>query len=225
MKKRLYQAIIFDLDGTLIDSSHDIISSVNLTLEHFGFKKIEYETGFHFIGDGIRMLVKRVLAYIQSGKPDADVDGTLLDRADEIFRKMYREHMLDTTVPYPFVAETLEHLAEYPLAVISNKAFVYTQAILKHFGMDSYFQLILGGDSLPQKKPHPQPLLHAAGQFHIESQHCLMVGDSEKDITAAKNAGMPVCAVTYGLSSKVTLRAQNPDYLIDHMTDLLTIVT
>ncbi|MGC9363431.1 MAG: phosphoglycolate phosphatase [Fidelibacterota bacterium] len=224
MKTNRCHAILFDLDGTLIDSSRDLIHSLNLTLRQLNFPAIDYTTGVPFIGDGIQMLIKRALAYAQSGKPETEVDGTLLDRAEKLYHKMYRKHMLDTTLPYPFVAETLVRLIEIPLAVISNKAFVYTQAILTHFGMDRYFSLILGGDSLPRKKPDPQPLLHAARRFRIEPQHCLMVGDSEKDIIAAKNAGIPVCAVTFGLSPKETLRAQNPDYLIDRMTDLLKIV-
>lgn len=224
MKTYRYHAILFDLDGTLIDSSRDLIQSLNLTLRQLNFPSINYATGVPFIGDGIQMLVKRALAYAQSGKPETEVDGRLLERAERLYHRMYRKHMLDTTLPYPFVAETLARLDEIPLAVISNKAFVYTQAILKHFGMEKYFALILGGDSLPEKKPDPQPLLHAAGQFRIEPQHCLMVGDSEKDIIAAKNAGMPVCAVTYGLSSKASLVSQHPDYRIDNIADLLKII-
>lgn len=224
MKANRYHAILFDLDGTLLDSSRDLIHSLNLTLKQLNFPAIDYARSVSFIGDGIQMLIKRALAYVQSGDPGTDVDTTLLQRAEELYLRLYWEHMLDTTLPYPGVTETLGTLHGLPMAVISNKAFRYTRMLLRHFHFEQYFQLILGGDSLPRKKPHPQPLLHAAGQFRIEPQHCLMVGDSEKDITAAKNAGMPVCAVTYGLSPKATLRAQNPDYLIDRMTDLLKIV-
>ncbi len=224
MKANRYNAILFDFDGTLIDSSRDLINSLNLTLRQLNFPAIDYATGVPFIGDGIQMLIKRALAYVQSGDPGADVDTTLLQRAEELYLRLYWEHMLDTTLPYPGVAETLDTLYSLSMAVISNKAFRYTRMLLRHFYFDRYFQLILGGDSLPRKKPDPQPLLHAARRFRIEPQHCLMVGDSEKDIIAAKNAGMPVCAVTFGLSPKETLRAQNPDYLIDRMTDLLKIV-
>lgn len=224
MKTNRCHAILFDLDGTLIDSSRDLIHSLNLTLRQLNFPAIDYTTGVPFIGDGIQMLVKRALAYVQSGKPETEVDASLLDRAEQLYHKMYREHMLDTTLPYPGVVETLTELYGLPMAVVSNKAFRYTRMLLCNFHFEQYFQLILGGDSLPQKKPDPQPLLHAARQFRIEPQHCLMVGDSEKDIIAAKNVGMPVCAVTYGLSSKVSLVSRHPDYLIDNIADLLKII-
>ncbi|MDO9547920.1 MAG: HAD-IA family hydrolase [Candidatus Marinimicrobia bacterium] len=224
MKKHQFRAILFDLDGTLINSSRDIVTSVNLTLNHFGFNPIDHHKCVGFIGDGIRMLVKRAFAQVLFNDPESDLDAELLNKADIEYRKIYSEHLLDTSLPYPDVNNTLIQLTDLPMAVISNKAFIYTKQILEHFDLVRFFDPILGGDSLYQKKPDQAPLLHVANQYHISPYNCLMVGDSEKDIAAAQAAGMPVCAVTYGMRPKVILEDMNPDFLVDSFPDLLKII-
>ncbi|MBN2602393.1 MAG: HAD-IA family hydrolase, partial [Candidatus Marinimicrobia bacterium] len=141
------------------------------------------------------------------------------------YRKIYSKHLLDTSRLYPEITNTLNKLNDYPMAVISNKAFVYTKHILEHFNLDRFFNPVLGGDSLDQKKPDPAPLLHVSNQYKIPPDNCLMVGDSEKDIAAARTAGMPVCAVTYGMRPKVMLEVMNPDFLVDSFGDLLKIIS
>lgn len=220
MQKLRIKAILFDLDGTLVDSSRDIVTSLNLTLNHFGFSEIDYHRCTGFIGDGIRALVRRAFAQVLFNNPDADIDADLLDNADREYRKYYAAHLLDTTRPYPHVRETLTRLRDLPMAVISNKAYVYTRHILEHFDLNRFFDPVLGGDSLDRKKPDPKPLLHVAEYYNIAPEDCLMVGDSEKDIAAAQAAGMPVCAVAYGMRPKGLLEAMNPDYLVDSITDL-----
>jgi len=219
-----FKAILFDLDGTLVDTSWDIVNSVNLTLGHFGLNSIDFQQCVGFIGDGIRTLVKRSFAQVLFNNPQTNIDLELLNKADIEYRKIYSKHLLDTSLPYPNVKITLSQLTDFPMAVISNKAFIYTNHILKHFNLDRFFNPVLGGDSLDQKKPDPTPLVHVANGYHISVKNCLMVGDSEKDITAAQAAGMPVCAVTYGMRSKVTLEAMNPDFLVDSFPDVLQII-
>jgi len=225
MKKYQFEAILFDLDGTLVDSSRDIVTSVNLTLNHFGFNPIDYHKCIGFIGDGIRMLVKRAFAEVLFNDPESDLDAELLNNADIQYRNFYSEHLLDTSIPYPDVKNTLSLLTDFPMAVISNKAFIYTKHILEHFDLDRFFNPILGGDSLDRTKPDPAPLFHVANQYHISPNNCLMIGDSEKDIAAAQAAGMPVCAVTYGMRPKVILEDMNPDFLVASFPDLLKIIS
>ena len=153
MNKHRFDAILFDLDGTLVDSSRDIVTSMNLTLHHFGYGHIEYQSCVGFIGDGIRMLVRRAFAQVLFDNPNTDIDPELLNNADSEYRKNYAIHLLDTTRPYPQVPETLTLLSDFPMAVISNKAFIYTKQILEHFDLDRFFNPVLGGDSLDRKNP------------------------------------------------------------------------
>ncbi|MBL7066973.1 MAG: phosphoglycolate phosphatase [Candidatus Marinimicrobia bacterium] len=220
MTKSKFQAILFDLDGTLVDSSRDIATSINLTLKHLGYDPITLNQSNSFVGDGIRMLVKRALGKSIYNDERHIIEPDLLSEADKIYRKYYAQHVLDTTLPYPGVVDTLNRIAGLQLAVISNKAVVYVNEIMIHFQLDKYFKLILGGDSLELKKPDPYPLLYVAQQFNIDPQQCLMVGDSEKDIIAGKAAGMITCAVTYGMRSEESLIKQQPDYIFSSFSEL-----
>jgi len=224
MANSLFKVIIFDLDGTLVDSGGDIVHSINLTLDIFYLNHIERRVCVNFIGNGIRTLVKRFFYWILYRNPDTEIDRKLLESADREYRKIYARHLLDTTVLYPNVQSTLEKLSDYSLAVVSNKAYVYTEIILDHFHIKRYFDLILGGDSVIRKKPHPEPLLRVAKHFNSSPEQCLMVGDSEKDIAAAKSAEVPVAAVTYGMRPKILLEKLKPDMIIDNFEDLLTII-
>ena len=129
MKKHQFEAILFDLDGTLVDSSRDIVESMNLTLQHFDYGHIEYQNCIGFIGDGIRMLVKRAFAQVLFDNPDTDIDPELLKIADLEYQKNYAVHLLDTTRPYSHVPETLARLPDFPMAVISNKSFIYESTL------------------------------------------------------------------------------------------------
>jgi len=224
MTKSKFQAILFDLDGTLVDSSRDIFKSINLTLNNFCYESITLEQSNSYVGDGIIMLVKRALGKSIYGNQHHVIDADLLTKADKVYRDFYSRHLLDTTIPYPGVANTLDRLSNLALAVISNKAAIYVNEIMHHFQLDKYFRIILGGNSLDLKKPDPYPLLYVAQQFNIEPRQCLMVGDSEKDIIAGKAAGMITCAVTYGMRSEESLIKQQPDFMLSDFPSINTIV-
>jgi len=224
MTKSKFQAILFDLDGTLVDSSRDILKSINLTLNNFGYEPITLEQSNSFVGDGILMLVKRALGKSIYGNQHHAIDTDLLAKADKVYRDFYSRHLLDTTIPYPGVANTLDKLSNLPLAIISNKTAIYVNEIIIHFQLDKYFRIILGGDSLELKKPDPHPLLYIAQQFSIDPQQCLIVGDSEKDIIAGKAAGMITCAVTYGMRSEKSLKEQQPDFILSDFPSITTII-
>lgn len=205
---------IFDLDGTLIDSKLDLAHAVNATRAHLDLPPLEHELIFSYVGNGAPVLIRRVLG------PEAPED--LVNHALEYFLAYYREHMLDYTVLYPGVRETLEKLdnGERRLAVLTNKPVRISAAILDGLNVGQHFFRVYGGNSFEQKKPDPigiETLLREAG---ARKERTLMVGDSAVDIQTARNAGIPCCGVTYGFQPE-SLAACPPDFLIERMDKLL----
>ncbi len=220
MLKSDIKAILFDLDGTLIQSALDIQTSVNLTLESYGFEPISYDECVDFIGDGVDKLIRRSFAAHLARK----FNEHHLTEAVIKFREIYAEHLTDTTQPYPGVRETLAELQPYILAVISNKPYRFTVRILEKLNIAHHFKYVLGGDSLPVHKPDPGQILYIMQQSQLNPSEILMVGDSENDILAAHAIAAPVVAVTYGFRSENALKIQKPDYLINEFADLLKIL-
>lgn len=216
-----FKTVLFDLDGTLCNTAPDIVISTNQTLAFFGFEPLEYTVVAGFIGDGIETLVRRAIEYASSEK---SCDQQLLSQAVKKYRTIYDRNLLHTTHPYPGVTATLAVLNDYRLSVISNKAYYFTRRILDHFKMTSYFDCILGGDSLTTRKPNPEPLKFILQQFDCPSHQALFVGDSEKDLIAARQIEMPVCLVSYGMRTATELTVLNPDFLIDEFADLREIL-
>jgi phosphoglycolate phosphatase len=205
---------IFDLDGTLIDSKLDLAHAVNATRAHLNLPPLEHELIFSYVGNGAPVLIRRVLG------PEASEE--LVNQALEYFLAYYREHMLDYTVLYPGVRETLEKLdnGERRLAVLTNKPVRISAAILDGLNVGQHFFRVYGGNSFEQKKPDPigiETLLREAG---ARKERTLMVGDSAVDIQTARNAGIPCCGVTYGFQPE-SLAACPPDFLIERMDKLL----
>jgi phosphoglycolate phosphatase len=205
---------IFDLDGTLIDSKLDLAHAVNATRAHLDLPPLEHELIFSYVGNGAPVLIRRVLG------PEASEE--LVNQALEYFLAYYREHMLDYTVLYPGVRETLEKLdnGERRLAVLTNKPVRISAAILDGLNVGQHFFRVYGGNSFDQKKPDPigiETLLREAG---ARKERTLMVGDSAVDIQTARNAGIPCCGVTYGFQPE-SLAACPPDFLIERMDKLL----
>jgi phosphoglycolate phosphatase len=208
------RALIFDLDGTLIDSKNDLISSVNATLRQLGRRELPAETISSYIGHGVPLLVARALG---DGCSDEE-----RQRALEFFLEYYNLHKTDTTRPYPGVGETLERLRSAPMAVLTNKPVRISVRILDALGLSGYFRSIYGGNSFPAKKPDPAGALTILREFGASAHEALMVGDSDVDVQTARNAGMRVAIVNYGFG--VHDRQANPaDVYLDRFSQLTTL--
>jgi len=205
------RVLIFDLDGTLIDSKLDLAYSVNAMLEHMGRAPLVHESIYSMVGNGVPVLVRRALG---EGATDAEVAEGM-----PYFLSYYREHMLDNTVTYPGVREGLDLLVGRPMAVLSNKPVKFSQAIIEGLGLARYFRYIYGGNSFEKKKPDPVGVEILLRDFAVSQREAMMVGDSEVDVKTARNAGIWACGVTYGLGSE-GLRVNPPDLMLDSLAEL-----
>lgn len=212
------RVLIFDLDGTLIDSKLDLAHSVNAMLAHMGREAHVHETIFSFVGDGAAMLVRRALG---EGASDAEVASGL-----DYFLSYYRAHMLDNTVAYPGVRESLAELAghstegaAYAMAVLTNKPVVFSRAILDGLGLGQYFRFVYGGNSFERKKPDPMGVEVLLRDLQAAPHEAMMIGDSDVDIRTARNAGIFACGVSYGFGLE-GLRAHPPDLMVDSLAEL-----
>jgi phosphoglycolate phosphatase len=219
--------IVFDLDGTLIDSRQDLCNSVNATLTNFGLRPLPDDIIAGFIGDGAAMLIRRALA-VPGELPDgsaARLDDFFAE-AFAFFLDYYREHKLDYTTVYPGVLDSLEELKTLPdgslrpMAVLTNKPVRPARAICEGLGLAPYFFQIYGGDSLPAKKPDPLGLTKLMEQAGAKPETTLMIGDSDVDIRTARNAGAWVLGCTFGLLPE-SLEQVEPDALVGHPSDWL----
>lgn len=205
------RVLIFDLDGTLIDSKLDLALSVNAVLAEMGRAPLPHEQVFGYVGQGAPLLIQRSLG---AGATEEECR-----RGLEFFLAYYRQHMLDNTVAYPGVREGLAELAGRPMAVLTNKPVRFSQAILTGLGLDSYFQYVYGGNSFERKKPDPMGTAVLLRDFGAAPREAMIVGDSEIDVQTARNAGVWACGVTYGLGS-ARLVEYPPDLLIHSLTEL-----
>jgi len=205
------RALIFDLDGTLIDSKLDLALSVNAALAEMGRPPLPHEQIFGYVGEGAPMLLQRAMGEGASGDE--------CRRALEFFLAYYRAHMLDNTVTYPGVREGLEQLAGLSMAVLTNKPVRISRAILEGLGLAPYFRYIYGGNSFERKKPDPMGTEVLLRDFGMAPREAMIVGDSEIDVQTARNANTWACGVTYGLGS-ARLADFPPDILVDSITEL-----
>lgn len=202
---------MFDLDGTLADSGKDLANSVNYVRFRFDLQPVENHLVYNQVGQGVEHLIRSFLPEAHQSR---------FKDAVELFLEHYENHLLDTTVLYPHVRETLEYFGRKKRAVISNKRYRLTVALLRGLGIEGCFHLILGGDSLLQKKPDPEPLKRVLEAFAVSPRKALMVGDGCTDIQAGKRAGVHNCGVTYGLGDRHELIAAEPDLLVDDLREL-----
>jgi phosphoglycolate phosphatase len=210
-----YDLIIFDLDGTLIDSKLDLANSVNFTRQQLGLSVLERQLIFGYIGDGATMLIRRAMG---EGLSEAEIQ-----RALEIFLAHYSEHLLDNTTLYSGVAEALDELRPLRLAVLTNKPLKPTWAILQGLQIHNRFAVVYGGNSFEQKKPHPVGIEQILSDTGTARRRTVMVGDSYIDIQTGRNAAVATCGVTYGLASD-TLHEPKPDFLINDLRELSRVV-
>ncbi len=206
------RALIFDLDGTLIDSKLDLALAVNAALAEMGRGPLDHEQIYGFVGNGAPTLISRALG---EGATEEDCL-----RGLEFFIKYYTVHKLDHTVLYPGVRETLDALAGMPMAVLTNKPVGASRGILKGLGVAEHFRFVYGGNSFERKKPDPMGVETILRDFGAAPAQSMVVGDSEIDVQTARNAGTWVCGVTYGFGSH-RLDEYPPDILVDCLTELL----
>jgi phosphoglycolate phosphatase len=205
------RVLIFDLDGTLINSKLDLANSINAMLEHMGRAQLPHETIYSLVGNGAPALVRRALG---AGATDAEANEGL-----GFFLSYYRMHMLDNTVTYPGVREGLKLLEEFPMAVLTNKPVRFSRAILDGLGLSPYFRFVYGGNSFERKKPDPMGVEVLLRELTATPLEAMMVGDSEVDVRTARNAGIWACGVSYGLGIE-GLGVHPPDIMLNSLMEL-----
>jgi phosphoglycolate phosphatase len=210
------RVLIFDLDGTLIDSKLDLALSINAMLEFRRRQPIPHEAIFGMVGNGAPVLVRKALG---SGTAPGEITDEDVERGLAYFLSYYRAHMLDNTITYPGVREALEMLERRPMAVLTNKPVNFSREILEGLGLARYFQFVYGGNSFERKKPDPVGVHTLLRNLNSTTEQAMMVGDSDVDVQTARNAGIWACGVTYGLGTE-GLRANPPDLMLDSLTEL-----
>ncbi len=205
--------LIFDLDGTLIDSKRDLADSVNAMRAWMGLAPIPDDHVYSYVGDGAPMLVRRALP----GVREED-----LERALRYFLDYYREHMLDATRLYPGVREALDglHQARVPLAVLTNKPVKFSVRLIERLGLHEHFFRIYGGNSFEEKKPSPVGVDALIAESGAMREKTILVGDSAVDVRTARNARVQACGVAWGFQPE-TFAEEPPDFVIGDMRELV----
>jgi phosphoglycolate phosphatase len=203
--------LIFDLDGTLIESKWDIATAVNLTLKDLRLPERPQEEIFGFVGDGIKRLLRLAVG---------EENQSRYEDALRVFRGHYLAHCLDRTRFYPGIDRVLTHFARTHKAVATNKSLEYTTRILDGLGAH-HFAYVVGGDNGYGLKPEPGMLLKILDALKVSRDHAVLIGDSTNDITGGHNAGIKVCAVGYGMGNREKMAACNPDWFIEKPEDLI----
>ena len=212
--------LIFDLDGTLINSALDLALAVNYMLQTLELDTFEEEIIHGWVGNGALILVQRALSGDRT--VDVSLDDAYVQKALKVFLDYYEKNLCNATVAYPNVFSTLNTLKQnYRLAIVTNKPFAFVAPILKTLKMDALFELILGGDSLSEKKPHPMPLLHVCETLGVTVDASVMIGDSKNDILAANACAMQSVGVTYGYNYGEDIAMYEPSVIIDDFSELL----
>jgi phosphoglycolate phosphatase len=210
--------MLFDLDGTLIDSKTDLANSINLMLTDLGRPILDEAVVGSFVGDGVRVLVRRCLTATHHDHEAPDEE--LHKRGLALMLEHYSDEMLKTTKLYPHVDETLEYFKGKRKAVVTSKEVRFTKILLEQFGIAEHFNAIVGGDTVKARKPDPEPVLEAIRQLGGLARQTVMIGDSENDINAGRGAATFTCGVTFGFRNAEQLRLVQPDFLIDSFDQL-----
>ena len=209
--------IIFDFDGTLIDSASDLVDSINEMLKEFKLKEAPFDEAVKWIGNGSLKLVERALTY------NGIEDDKFLEKAHKIFKEKYKHLNAKKTKLYPYAKELLDNLSKnHNLALVTNKPDEYIKPILKKFNIN-VFDFILGGN-FEHKKPSPIPLLKACEYFSVNPSEAIMIGDSKNDILAAKNAKIKSIAITHGYNQGENIKDFNPDFIVSSLKEIKDII-
>lgn len=209
-----FDLLLFDLDGTLVDSAPDIAMAVDATLEARHWPKAGLERVRSWVGNGSRKLVERALVFAIG-----EFDSALHETVHSEFLLHYAQHNGPETRVFPGVRQFLAHCsaAQIAMACVTNKPEHLAKQLLAHLDMAKYFAIVVGGDTFPQRKPDPVALLHCCKTLGIPVQRTLMVGDSETDVLSARAAGMPVLCVTYGYNRDRDILDSHPDFVTDNL--------
>lgn len=211
-KSKKIEMLVFDLDGTLIDSKHDIANAVNWTLKKYGAEAFPESYIETFVRTSVRPLIEEALSKI----------GNLsIDQAFADFKQYYFDHLCDHTVLFPGILDVLEYYAAKPKVILTNKSNMFLPKTMKELGLGSHFKQFFGKDSFPTQKPDAGPLRAISEQFNVDLEKIVMIGDTDVDIMAGKNAKTRTCAVMYGYGDKEVLRNLGPDYSVQKPLDLI----
>jgi len=216
------QAVMIDLDGTLLDTIPDLAAAINLMLDALGHAPLPLDTVRTFVGKGLPRLVERALARDIDGHADA----AAMARALPVFERFYTEVNGRYTTVYPGVREGLEQFRAggFPLACVTNKSGAFTLPLLERMGMAPFFAQTISGDTLARKKPDPMQLLHACAQFGVAPEQTLMIGDSVNDAQAARAAGCPVFCVPYGYNEGLAVQSLDVDAIVGALTECIPLI-
>lgn len=216
------ELIIFDFDGTLINSVPDLTLAINTMLKHFQLPEVPVEEVAPFIGNGARTLVKRALKHSMI---DVEITDEFFEEAFAFYLKSYGEVPCKDTYLYPGVVETLEYLDEkgYKMVICTNKPYAFIEPILDQLNIKQFFKIWIGEDSLLETKPNAAPLLHLANEMKITTEKCIMVGDSKNDILAAQNAKIDSIGLTYGYNYNEHIVDYNPTIVANDFAQLQNI--
>ncbi len=212
------EMILIDVDGTLVDSVPDLAFCVDAMMVQLGREPHGEDAVRNWVGNGVERLVRRALIGKLNGEPD-EAD---FERAYPVFLDLYADNTCRRSGLYPGVREGVDLLkaAGYKLGCVTNKAAQFTEPLLKDLGVYDDFAIVISGDTLPQKKPDPAPLLHAANFFGCRPENALMIGDSVSDVTAARAAGFQIVCMSYGYNHGVDIREAGPDAVIDSLVEI-----
>jgi phosphoglycolate phosphatase len=213
----MIKLLIFDLDGTLADTGQDIADALNYALEPFGSKKYSVEETKMMVGSGISRLLESLIADLKDD--DTPESKELVTKR---FTGFYAEHLMDNTIAYPHVKDTLSQLNGYKRAVLSNKREIYSKKILSDLELLEHFDLVWGSDSVREKKPSPVPILDLMDRFGVSNEETTIIGDSNFDADAGRAAGIKVVGVSYGFRPRSYL--EGADQIIDSFDELLEVI-
>ena len=218
MKTFQPKLIMIDVDGTLVDSVPDLAYCIDEMMQKLGLGKWGEAKVRHWVGNGIPKLVERALTGELEGRPIKEV----FDIAYPIFLDLYEDNTAEKSYLYDGVREGLDYLKSqgYQLGCVTNKSEQFTHPLLKVLGIFNDFKIIISGDTLAKRKPDPMPLLYCAEHFNLKPEECLMLGDSVSDVKAARAAGFDIICMSYGYNHGNDIADENPDLVIDSMSQL-----
>lgn len=212
------EMFLIDVDGTLVDSVPDLSFCVDEMMKALDMPVRGEASVRQWVGNGVPKLVERALTNDMDATPDA----ALYERAYPIFLDLYADNTSKRSCLYEGVREGLEYLhdAGYRIGCVTNKATQFTMPLLTDLGIVDDFEIVIAGDTLQEKKPHPLPLLHAAEKLGVKPENAIMLGDSKSDVKAARAAGFGIVCMSYGYNHGEDIRRYEPDAVIDSMVEL-----